>query len=132
MLGLELIRKNIFEDPFFSDFFRFEECDSELKVDIVDNEKDYTLYADIPGVDKKDVDLKISNDGVLIIEVNQKEDNGRKFLRKERTVRKLKRSFAFDGIKTDGVEASVENGVLTAKLPKVDISVNNERNIEIK
>lgn len=39
MLGLELIRKNIFEDPFFSDFFRFEECDSELKVDIVDNEK---------------------------------------------------------------------------------------------
>ena len=78
------------------------------------------------------MDLKISNDGVLIIEVNQKEDNGRKFLRKERTVRKLKRSFAFDGIKTDGVEASVENGVLTAKLPKVDISVNNERNIEIK
>ena len=61
-----------------------------MKVDIVDNEKDYTLYADIPGVDKKDVYLKISNDGVLIIEVNQKEDNGRKFLRKERTVRKLK------------------------------------------
>lgn len=132
MLGLKLIRKNIFEDPFFSDFFNFEECDSELKVDIVDNEKDFTLYADIPGVDKKDVDLKISEDGVLAIEVNQKEDTGRKFLRKERTVRKLKRSFAFDGIKTDGVEASVENGVLTVKLPKVDISVSNERNIEIK
>ncbi len=132
MLGLKLIHKNIFEDPFFSDFFNFEECDSELKVDIVDNEKDFTLYADIPGVDKKDVDLKISEDGVLAIEVNQKEDTGRKFLRKERTVRKLKRSFAFDGIKTDGVEASVENGVLTVKLPKVDISVSNERNIEIK
>ncbi|NLN05478.1 MAG: Hsp20 family protein [Clostridiaceae bacterium] len=132
MLGLKLIHKNIFEDPFFSDFFNFEECDSELKVDIVDNEKDFTLYADIPGVDKKDVDLKISEDGVLAIEVNQKEYTGRKFLRKERTVRKLKRSFAFDGIKTDGVEASVENGVLTVKLPKVDISVSNERNIEIK
>lgn len=132
MVSLKLLHDNIFNDPFFSPLFKSEET-SEMKVDIVENEKEFILYADVPGVDKKDVELQISDEGVLMIEVKHKEDKkDRKFLRRERMIKQTKRSFAFEGIKSDEVEASLEKGVLEVKIPKVDLSIKKERNIEIK
>lgn len=125
MTSLKLLRPT-YNSPFFN------EVRNEMKVDIIDKEKEYTLFADIPGVDKENIDLQISDDGVLTIEVNHTEENKDKkenYIRRERMMTNTKRYIAFEGVQIDEVDASVSNGVLTVKLPKVVI---REKNIEIK
>ncbi|MEA1881025.1 MAG: Hsp20 family protein [Candidatus Marinimicrobia bacterium] len=47
---------------------------NSLAVDIAENEKEFTITADFPGFDKKDVNLKIE-EGVLTLSADRKMDN---------------------------------------------------------
>jgi HSP20 family molecular chaperone IbpA len=109
-----------------------------LNLDVKENENNYEVTADLPGVAKEDVNVKMKN-GILTISLkkNQEQNNERTensgFLIKERRSynSEVSRSLDFADSVSDDIEAKLENGVLTLVLSKVN-EKNNEKVIEIK
>ncbi|MEW6132646.1 MAG: Hsp20/alpha crystallin family protein [Pseudomonadota bacterium] len=112
-------------DDLFRGFFRPVRMDRELpqfKMDVKENDKAYTIHADLPGVKKEDIHVSIEGNAVAISaetrsESEQKE--GEKVLKRERSYGKLYRSFSL-GSDIDEATASAKynDGVLELVLPK--------------
>lgn len=102
-------------------------------VDISENDKAFTLLADIPGVDPKDIEISMEK-GVLTIKgerqsesVEEKEN----YRRVERQRGQFYRRFTLpDSADADKIEAKSEHGVLTVTIPKQEVAVS--RRIEVK
>lgn len=93
-------------------------------VDIEEEEDKYLIKADLPGVDKQDIEVKLEN-GVLSIRgekrVQTESGKGTKRHRTERFHGSFARSFSLpDAVKADQVEASYRDGVLSLSIPKQD------------
>jgi HSP20 family protein len=74
---------------------------TSFRVDVKDHEKEYLVEAELPGVKKEDITLNVEND-LLSISVNtniEKNEEGKHYIRKERSVGSFSRSFRLDGIK---------------------------------
>lgn len=103
--------------------------------DVSENDNEYIINYDLPGMDKKDVKVSFSN-GVLSVSGERKEEKESKdanYYRCERTYGKFYRSFTLpDGVKDDAIDAKFENGTLRVVIPKaeerkpkqIDIKVN--------
>lgn len=104
-------------------------------VDVAENDKQYEISAELPGMDEKDVEIKLSN-GMLTIkgEKNEKkEESDKGYYLSERRYGSFQRSFQVpDGVDTDKIEASVKKGVLTVTLPKTPEAQKAEKKIAIK
>ncbi|MCT3400010.1 Hsp20/alpha crystallin family protein [Lentilactobacillus hilgardii] len=132
-------------DPFFDrmarHFFSPSNYDNDyanfgnLKTDIKETDKDYTLKIDVPGVDKQDIHLAYQND-TLSLNINQdhsseqKDENGR-VIASERSHGVMSRSYTLPGVDRDHIAASVDDGVLNVALPKVTESHDQDGHIEI-
>ena len=104
-----------------------------IKLDVQEQENDYIVEADLPGVEKSDITLDLI-DHYLLIDVQQKMDNSVKeknYVRKERTVTSSRRSVFLPQADSEGIEAKLENGVLTVTVPKAS-KEKQKRAIEIK
>lgn len=90
-------------------------------VDIVENENELVLTADVPGVALENIDINIE-DGALTVSgerkfENEKTDGG--YHRIERSYGSFKRVFTLpESVDTEKVTAGHENGVLKVVLPK--------------
>ena len=102
-------------------------------VDISENEKEFTLLADIPGVNPTDIDISMEK-GVLTIKgerSSEKVDEGENYRRVERQSGQFYRRFTLpDSADADKIEAKSEHGVLRITIPKQEVSVS--RRIEVK
>ena len=91
--------------------------------DISENDKEYVVSAELPGLDIKDVDITIS-DGILSVKGEKKhetEDKGENFHRIERHYGSFNRSFRIPGrVESDKVDASYKDGILKVLLPKAE------------
>lgn len=92
-------------------------------VDIVEDEKEYAVKAELPEMKKEDVRVTVEN-GILLIKGErkfEKEEKGKKYHRIERAYGTFQRYFTLpegvDGAKT---AAEFKDGVLTVRLPKTD------------
>jgi len=102
-------------------------------VDLHESDEAYTLVADLPGMTKADIDVRVHDDVVTIKGERKheewKQDDG--WRRIERSYGNFQRSFRLpDGIDATKVEARFENGVLQVILPKPEQS--KPRQIEVK
>jgi HSP20 family protein len=93
-----------------------------IRIDLSEQDGDYLVKAEIPGVRKEDIDVRIDGDLVTISAETQSEeevrDNGR-ILRKERQEGYASRSFTLDcPVDEAAASASYKDGVLALKLPK--------------
>lgn len=91
-------------------------------VDVSENDKAYTLRAELPGMKKDDINVTIDGDTVTVsAEVKNETDakNGARDLRSERYVGKLYRAFTL-GQTMDETSATAKytDGVLELTLPK--------------
>ncbi len=77
-------------------------------VDVLENDDEFLLLADLPGVAKEDVNIRFEEDS-LMLETN-KEDGEHVFRR---------RFTLGQRVQTEGIEAKLSQGVLTVHLPKV-------------
>jgi len=94
----------------------------EIKMDVTENDKAYTVKAEIPGVKKEDIHVTIDGNTVSIsaeVKKESEEKEGEKVLRSERYYGRVARSFSL-GSDIDEANASAryENGVLELTLPK--------------
>ncbi len=94
-------------------------------VDIKETENEITLIADVPGVDQKDLEIKIE-DGTLTLKGERKfeeEKKGEGYHRIERGYGSFVRCFSIpDSVDPEKVKASYKNGVLTVHLPKKEVA----------
>jgi HSP20 family protein len=90
-------------------------------VDFVETEEGYELTADLPGLDEKDVEVKIAG-GVLTVKAEkeeEKEETKKDFHLRERRFGSFERALRMpEGVDTDKIEAHFKKGVLTVMLPK--------------
>jgi HSP20 family protein len=95
---------------------------AQFRVDVSENEKAYTLRAEVPGVKKEDINVTIDGDTVAITaEVKHEKDvkNGDRVLRSERYYGKLYRAFTLgQAVEEAGTSAKYADGVLELTLPK--------------
>ena len=122
-----------FED-FFHPFFGVEK--SAMKTDIREEGDNYILEVDMPGYDKKDVNLSLEN-GYLTVSAqssNAKEtkDENKNYLRRERSFGSCSRSFYVGDVDEKQIAASYDNGILNVSFPKNCEQLQNKKQIEIK
>jgi len=101
-------------------------------VDIYETKEDVQLIADLPGVSKEELDIKIS-EGELTVEASAPavETNGQKYLHRERPWGNYYLAFTLSKmIDQEKANAKVENGVLTLTLPKHERAKPREIPIE--
>lgn len=120
-------------DKFFDDSFNLPYVSSNMKVDIKDNETQYVIEAEIPGVNKEQIKVDYQNNYLTIgveslNEVNEEKEN---YIRRERSSSKMSRSFYIENIDHEDIQASYENGVLKVMLPK-DKKAPSKKTIEIQ
>lgn len=104
-------------------------------VDFSDTEKAYEITAEMPGIDEKNIEVKVVN-GVLTIKGEKEEDKEEKkkdYYLRERNYGSFERSFQLpDGVDADKIEANFKNGVLTLTLPKSAEAQKAEKKIAVK
>jgi HSP20 family protein len=112
-------------------------------VDVYEDEHNVTLKIEVPGIDEKDIDVRIENNTLLVhgerkIEKEEKEENYR---RVERQYGSFTRTFTLPPtVETDNVSATYDKGVLKIKLAKkaeakpkqIKVNVSSEKNLEGK
>ena len=90
-------------------------------VDIVEDEKEYLIKAELPDVKKEDVKVTVENDVLTITGVRkfEKEEKGKKYHRVERGYGSFMRSFSLpEGAAGDKISAEFKDGVLKVHLAK--------------
>lgn len=104
-------------------------------IDIVDKNEAYQVVAELPGMDEKNVEVKLVNGNLTIKgeKRDEKEEKKKDYYLHERSFGSFERSFALpDEVDADKIEASFSKGVLTVTLPKKPEAVKPEKKIEIK
>jgi HSP20 family protein len=104
------------------------------RVDVVETDKEINLSVELPGLEEKDIDVRLSQNVLTISGQKRqvKEEKGHNYLHAERSYGSFRRSIPLsckvDANKTDAV---FHNGVLTVTLPKVE-KVEARKKIAIK
>ncbi len=105
-----------------------------LRVDVKENDDEYLVQAEIPGVNKDDIYAEIKDD-ILTIAVERKEETNEEkenYIRQERRFGSFTRSFYVEDVDQDNIKAKFENGILNMKLPKKESTPPKGNRISIE
>jgi HSP20 family protein len=108
---------------FFSPaLFESEQAALKMRIDVTENDTAYLVKADIPGVKKEDISVRVDGNVVQIdaqTKSEKEERNGDKVLRSERYYGTISRTFSLaQDVEAGKVVAKYEDGVLSLELPK--------------
>lgn len=121
----------------------FEDWDLELpsetvnlpKIDVWEDNDKYVVEAELPGFDKKDIDVNISDD-ILTIKAVRKQEQEKKdknYYYAERSYGEFVRSLRLPAeVDKKAVKAKYNNGVLELTLPKTKEAKEKSTKIEIE
>lgn len=94
----------------------------QIRVDVHEDDGSYTIKADIPGVKKEDIDVRVDGNLVTIsaeVKKEKEEKEKGRVLRSERQYGYASRSFTLaSAIDESKVDARYQDGVLSLVLPK--------------
>jgi len=104
-------------------------------VDIAEKDTAYEVTADLPGLDDKNIEVKVV-DGSLMIKgekEEEKEEKKKDYYLRERHYGSFQRSFRIpEGVDADKIEASFKKGVLTVTMPKKPEAQKPAKKINVK
>jgi HSP20 family protein len=90
-------------------------------VDVKENEKEFIIKAELPGVEEKDIEVTVANDSVTIKgeKKEEKEDKDKNYYYMERSYGSFSRVIPLEAeIESSKAEARFKNGILDIKIPK--------------
>jgi HSP20 family protein len=92
------------------------------RTNITETEKDYVFTVEMPGLSKKDVEVRIESDTLIVrgekTEKTEKNE-GKEHIRREIRSTRFERSFYLGGnVDADAIKATMDDGVLTVTLSK--------------
>ena len=103
-------------------------------MDIIEEDKDYKLTAELPGMAEKDIQVMVTGD-TLTLKGEKKQETERKeknYSLSERSYGSFQRTFWLpEGVDRDKIAAEFAKGVLTVTLPKSE-SAAKSKTIEVK
>jgi HSP20 family protein len=98
------------------------ETELTMKIDVKEDDKGFTVKADIPGVKKEDIQIDVDEDRVALraeVKQEKEEKKGEKVVYSERSYGMVSRSFALPAaVDAKGAKAEYKDGVLNLLLPK--------------
>jgi HSP20 family protein len=129
MVGLRDTISGLFDD-FFSGkpmiAARHLQSDSGIgwapAVDVRESEEEIVAYADLPGVDKEDIQLEVKDHTLVLTGKRKQLHNAEEgWLRREAPYGQFFRAFSLStDVKANQVTANFKNGVLEVRLPKAE------------
>ena len=124
-------------DRFFSDFFS-----SDLDAgwaqplsDVYETESNVVAEIDMPGVDKKDIDVNVTEDQIEVKAEtkSEMEDKQKGRHRIERSYSGFYRCFGLpQNVDADQAQAEYKNGVLRITVPKLKVEQEKRKRLEVK
>jgi HSP20 family protein len=103
--------------------------------DMTEQNGAFAITAELPGIDEKNIELKIAN-GILTVrgeKSEEKKEEEKDYYLSERRYGSFQRNFELPaGVDADKIEASFSKGVLSIKLPKTADAIKSEKKIDIK
>lgn len=104
-------------------------------VDVTENDTEFAISAELPGMDEKDVEVTVSGD-VLTIRGEKKQESekeGKGYHVSERRFGSVQRAFALPaGVDADRISAEFAKGVLRVTLPKTAQARSQPKRIEVR
>jgi HSP20 family protein len=104
-------------------------------MDVAEKDDAYEIAAELPGLDEKDVEIKLANH-ILVIKgekSDQKEEKRKDYHLSERRFGSFQRNFQLpESVDIDRIEANFAKGVLTIRLPKTAEARKAEKRIPVK
>jgi HSP20 family protein len=118
-------------DPFADDFFkgfalrpvyRMMEGEPQMRLDLSEDDQNFFVKAEIPGVKKEDIKVSVDGNQVSLsaeVKKEKEEKDGSKVIRSERYYGSVARSFTLgENVDPSAAQAKYDNGVLQLTLPK--------------
>ena len=125
-------RRPVFE---LEPFWQPESWIAAPAIDLVERDTAFEMTADMPGLEEKDIEVKVAN-GALTVKGQKeegKEDKKEDFHLRERRFTSFERSIRLpETVDEDKIEASFKNGVLTVTMPKTAEAQKPVKKIEVK
>ncbi|WP_121958273.1 Hsp20/alpha crystallin family protein [Petrotoga sp. 9PWA.NaAc.5.4] len=104
------------------------------EMDVYETEDDFVVECELPGLDKRDIKVKLDNDVLTISAEKRSSDEVKKgnIYRQERYFGKIERSIRLpEYIDKDDIQAKYENGVLKVIIPKKESAKGESKEISI-
>ncbi|GKX29756.1 heat-shock protein Hsp20 [Vallitalea longa] len=123
---------DMIDDFFDNSFFPRNLYNDTFKVDVKDADKEYTVEAEMPGINKEDIKLDY-NEGRLTISVSNEENVNEEqehYIHRERKRTSMQRGIFLKDIVPEKITANLKDGVLRVVVPKKEKS-QNTFNIEV-
>jgi HSP20 family protein len=99
-------------------------------VDVIDSGKEYVVKAELPGLKKENVEIEVGTNDLSLTAKSEveREEKGQNYLHRERAFSTFRRYIGFaEGVDTGKVSASMADGILEVKLPKLEPEPEKER-----
>jgi len=130
--GVDSLFNSFFEDDFFRDELSMSKSNSRLpKINVLEDNDKYTVEAAVPGVDKKEIEIKVTNNNSISISYDKREEKESKtdaYLIRELSGRSFQRIIPFyKKIDKDKIKAKVENGMLKVEICKINNKVEDKK-----
>lgn len=149
---LTVRKNNVWFPDFFNDLFDAALTPAKAKtaapaINVSENDKEYKVEVAAPGMGKDDFDIELNEENNLVIKLEkkvEKNDEQPEGAKKDSEYRYLRREFSYekyqqtlilpDDVDKENINATVEHGVLTVSLPKVQSKEEPKmsRKIDIK
>ena len=114
--------EGFFNIPWLRKMVRDIPAEPTIRIDVAEDDKAYTVKAEMPGAKKEDIDVQVEGPRVSLsaeVKREKEEKKGETVVHSERYYGRQFRSFTLgQDIDPAGVEAKFENGVLSLTLPK--------------
>jgi len=127
-------------DSLFDNFWNFNDSlsyseKSQPQFDISQNTTSYFIAADLPGMNKKDIDISLADDMITLSGERKLNENHDDEFSRYNNIRygSFEKSFCIpDDANIDKIEAKMNNGVLTLEIKKAKKISSNIKKISIK
>jgi HSP20 family protein len=104
-------------------------------VDILEEGGDVVIKAELPGIKKEDIDVKLTDNTITISGEKKKEEKVEKknYFRMERSYGSFTRCFSLPSeVQTDKVKAQFKDGILEIRVPKTEEAKQKEKKVLIE
>ena len=116
-------------DEFFNDAVKTRRNTFVPSIDVSETEDQFLISAELPGMDKDNIDISLENGRLSISGERsfEKEDKGKKFHRVESSYGSFERSFQLpDNVDEESISATYENGLLNISIDKSEDKVKKQ------
>jgi len=119
-------------NPFDKDVYKL--VDFRPKNNLCEDDKNYYIQIDLPGMSKEQIHMELSEDNIITISGERpKKHTGMKISKMECEYGKFSRSFSVpETANIEKIEAKMENGVLEVIIPKAEAPKTQRRTIQVQ